>query len=200
MKNILISILRDKNSPRDKFQEAAHKLSFILATEVSNYLSTKQINIETPMSTTQGVKLPQEIMIVIILRSAIAMLKPFLTYYPQASIGVIGLKRNEFTAKPEQYYCNLPPITPQQSIILIDPMLATGGSASFAIDLILKAGAQESQIFYSGIIGSKEGTQYLKEKYPKIKQIIAQIDPVLNDKKYIIPGLGDFGDRYFGTE
>lgn len=117
--------------------------------------------------------------------------------FPDAPIGFFGIRRDEKTAKPLLYYENIPPISPKNQIILLDPMLATGGSATLAIRKIIEKGATEKQIIFTSIISSKEGFTRIQRQYPSLTLITASIDPKMNRKKFIVPGLGDFGDRYF---
>ena len=127
------------------------------------------------------------------------MLPAFLRYYPNASVGFIGLRRDEETKQPHLYYQNLPKLD-GQNVILIDPMIATGGSGLLALNHILDQGVPQEKIIYVGIIAAPEGMQKLKERAPNMNLIVAQIDEHLNKDAFIVPGIGDFGDRYFGTD
>jgi uracil phosphoribosyltransferase len=142
----------------------------------------------------------QDLVIIPILRAGLAMLPAFLTLYPDAAVGFFGMRRDEETKKPHLYYQNLPVLSPKHTVILIDPMIATGGSGSLALEKILETGVEEKNIIYVGIIGAPEGIKSVREKTPKINLVVAQVDEKLNSNAFIMPGIGDFGDRYFGTD
>jgi uracil phosphoribosyltransferase len=199
MKDILITILRDRNSTLAQYRDAAERLGTLLAIEASGKLPRKKVSVESPIAQTQGSTFQGKVMLVPILRSGLIFLNPFLHFYPEALIGFIGARRDEVTAIPEMYYSKLPPFNHHNPILLLDPMVATGGSAHLAVDVLKKAGALESQITLVSAIAAPEGLQHLKEALPKLTIIVAQIDERLNANKFIYPGLGDFGDRYFGT-
>ena len=182
MKDHYLRQLRNKQLPIEEFRKNAYLLSKELAGD-----SLKKIpNHENPL-------------LVIILRSGFAILPAFMELYPQAKIAVIGIFRDEKTAKPNLYYENFPLIQNNQPIFLLDPMIATGQSANLAIELLIKQGACEEQITLFSFIGAKDGLKFLKEHHPKIDIQVAGVDPELDHHFMIIPGLGDFGDRYFGT-
>ena len=128
------------------------------------------------------------------------MLSSFLTYFPNAFVGVVGLKRDEKTAIAHQYYCNIPPISDDMNIMIIDPMLATGGTSIATIQLLRDHGARDKQIYFVCMISAPEGIKAITQAAQDVTIITAITDEQLNDKKFIMPGLGDFGDRYFGTE
>lgn len=197
-KNIYLSQLRNKNCERDAFRRAAHQISHLLAHDTLAHLETSSYNLETPLSSTTGTWIPYPITLVPILRSGMAMLPVFLQYFPFASVGVMGLKRDEKTAIAHQYYCNMPPLTDEHRVIILDPMIATGGTAVATLDIITEQ-LPGDQITFVSIISAPAGVTAIQEKHHTVHLIIAGQDPELNDKKYIIPGLGDFGDRYFGT-
>lgn len=199
MKQILLTILRNKNTTIDQFRNASDQLGIILAHEVANLLKKETFDIETPIKNCSGSKLKNDIVFVPILRSGMALLHPFFTFFPKSKVGFVGLQRDEKTAIASLYYEKIPPIKSSDDVIVLDPMVATGGSAIDAIKILLKK-TKEEKIVFAGIIGSKEGVDRLKKTFPKIKIVIAHIDKELNDKKFIVPGLGDFGDRFFGTE
>lgn len=200
MKNKLMTILRDRNSSREAYRQAAEQLSLLLAIESSSFLVPTTKPVETPLAQTEGVEFKQKIILVPILRSGLVLLDPFLRFYPNASVGFIGTRRDEITAIPELYYENLPPIDPSCAIFLLDPMLATGGSASLAVKILKKAKALESQIFLISFIAATEGISTFKKNCKEAHLLVAQIDQKLDAQKWILPGLGDFGDRYFGTD
>ena len=198
MKNALLTILRDKTTSMQQFRDAADKLSSWLAIETATLLEQETFNIETPLAKAIGHKLTHSVTLVPILRSGIAMLQPFLRHYSTASVGFVGIRRDE-KAMPHLYYQNLPPINPDDDVIILDPMIATGGSAITAIKVLKDAGVKEGKIMVVGILGSPEGLQALESCAPDARFLLAQVDQKLDDKKFILPGLGDFGDRYFGT-
>lgn len=200
MKETLLTILRKKNTSRSEFRWTSDRLTHLLACQAADHLATQTYSIESPMGATQGVKFSQNIVLVPILRSGITMFPPFLQYFPFAKIGVVGLKRDEQTAIAHWYYDNVPPIGTDDQVIVLDPMLATGGTLAETLSLLKKKGVAEKNILFVGIVSAPEGEQVIKEKFPEVTLLIAARDEKLNDKKFIVPGLGDFGDRYFGTE
>jgi len=200
-KAILMTILRNKQTPIDQFRDSAHQLALIMAQETTTYLPTKSQTITTPLEAPfNGTTWAQPVTLIPILRSGLALLPAFLQYFPNANVGVVGLKRDEATAIAHWYYKNIPPIPSQSMVIILDPMLATGGSALATLDMLTSLNIKQKQIIFAGIISSQEGINAVKKAYPDITVIIADCDPALNQAKYIVPGLGDFGDRFFGTE
>lgn len=200
MKKVLITQLRDRTATIEGFREAAWQLANVLAIESSAFFPKKSIFVDTPLTKhVAGEAIKQDCVIVPILRSGLTLLNPFLQFYPYANVGFIGLRRDEATALPELYYVNLPSITKDTYVILLDPMIATGGSASRAIGLLKESQAMEKNILLASFIASPEGIDRLKKDYPDMHLLVAQVDKGLDEKKYICPGLGDFGDRYFGT-
>ena len=200
MKETLITILRDKNTTRFDFRDATEKLAYILANETSQYLEKESKKLQTPLGEATGSYFKNKCMFVPILRSGIVLLEPFLKYFREAMVGFVGLKRDEKTAIPNLYYKNIPKIAADDNVVVLDPMIATGGSAIEALKILVEDGIQEDKIIFVAVIGSEEGVANIKKNFPNIKIIIVQVDPSLNAHKFIVPGLGDFGDRYFGTE
>ncbi|MFC1894566.1 uracil phosphoribosyltransferase [Candidatus Dependentiae bacterium] len=199
MKEVLLTILRDKNTDIEKFRRTSEKLAYLLAQEASDYLEKENIKIQTPLCEADGVKIKNDIILIPILRSAIALLQPFLTFFQKAKVGFLGLKRDEKTAVANMYYKNFPNFSKNDDVIILDPMIATGGSGEKAIEILKKEGVLEEKIIFVAVITSYSGVTRLKNKFPKIKLFYVQEDKELNKNKFIIPGLGDFGDRYFGT-
>jgi uracil phosphoribosyltransferase len=199
MLKLLISILRNKNTTALEFREASEKLATLLAIQTAELLDKQAVTIQTPLAKAEGIEMKNSITLVPILRSGLALLTPFLQFYPQANIGIIGMRRHEVTAEPENYYHNLPAVSNKDTIIVLEPMLATGGSLSVALELLLQKNALEEKIIVVNVIAAPEGYKLLKHKFPKVRFLIAQMDAALNEHYYIVPGLGDFGDRYFGT-
>ena len=197
---ILMTTLRNKNTSMQQFRTTADKIALSLAQESFNYLKIKKEQITTPLNTeTDGFFLEQDIILVPILRSGLALLPAFLNLYPHAKVGVVGLKRDEKTAIAHLYYKNLPHITSKDHVIVLDPMLATGGSTAATLKILTDLGIKEEQMLFVGVICATEGLKKINTEFPKVQTIIAAHDSQLSDKKFIIPGLGDFGDRYFGT-
>ena len=154
-----LTILRDKETSILAFRKAAHQLSLILAHEAADHMMTKQTTVHTPLATTEGVAWRMPIVLAPILRSGITMLPAFLEYFENASIAVIGIKRNEQTAQPCPYYCNIPPLTRDHQVIMLDPMLATGGTSCDAIGMLLEKGAAEEHILFVSMVSAPEGIE-----------------------------------------
>ncbi len=189
--------LRDKSVDSKKFRELVREISALLAYEATLDLQLQPKQVETPLATTTGLELKQSIGLVPILRAGLGMVEGFWELMPSAEVWHIGLYRDERTLQPVEYYNKLP-IEPTVSVCLIlDPMLATGGSASATVDVLKKWGV--SRIKFVGIIGAPEGIQHLHARHPETSIHLAAIDERLNENGYIIPGLGDAGDRQFGT-
>lgn len=199
MKNALIASLRNKDTSQMEFRAACEKLAYLLAIEAAELMDQKSSLIQTPLAETTGTSIKDSVVLVPILRSGLALMPAFMKFYPLATVGIIGMRRDEVTAIAENYYCKLPKIGEQDNIVILEPMLATGGSLSIAIELLLEKNIAEEKIVVVNVIAAPEGYHYLNKKFPKVKFLIAQMDQHLNEKKFIVPGLGDFGDRYFGT-
>jgi uracil phosphoribosyltransferase len=200
MKDILLTVLRNNKTTRAEFRLATEKLGTILAFEVSQLLERKYYEVETPLEKFPGDAFKNNVIMIPIMRSGLALLPPFLHYYEMAKVGFIGAKRDEETATPHLYYHNLPSITPNDDVIILEPMIATGGSVTASIQFLEQFGIREEKIIVVSIIGAEEGIAFVQKKLPKVRLVISQVDKELNKNKFILPGLGDFGDRYFGTE
>ncbi len=200
LKQILLTQLRDTGSSRSQFRAAADQLGRLLVQEVAEHLSVSKTTVTTPTGTAEGTTLTTEPVLVPILRSGLILLPAFQFHFPGAGIGFVGLRRDEETAVPKLYYSNMPTINPDTPVIVLDPMVATGGSAVAALKVLTESGVNQKQIIFAGVIGAPEGVENITSNFPEISFLITQIDEGLNDKKFIVPGLGDFGDRYFGTE
>lgn len=194
--------LRNRNTGTQEFRTAANTVFEFLAFEVTKLFPVREIRIETPVgnTTTEMLDNSCRTILVPILRSGITMLPVFQRWIPNCDIGFIGQRRDEITARPEEYYFNIPPISRENSVLILDPMIATGGSAAATIQALLEEGAEEKQMHIVAVIAAPEGLDLLKETFPEIEITVATIDKKLNDQKFIVPGLGDFGDRYNGTE
>ena len=192
-----ITILRDVNTNCETFRSAISRLSNIIAVKLFVDLKLKEIEVQTPLEKTKGFKLAQEVVIVPVLRAGLGMVNGFLQVIPDAKVGHIGLERDEETLKPIEYYYKTPANLIEHQIILVDPMLATGGSASAAISFLKKRDAEN--IIFACIVAAPSGIIKINEDHPDVTIFGAALDKELNDKGYIIPGLGDAGDRTFGT-
>jgi uracil phosphoribosyltransferase len=198
-KETLITTLRNREMGQRDFRLATEKLGALLALEVAGLLQTSEVAIQTPISPTEGFVFSNQIILVPILRSGLALMYPFLRFFSEAKVGFIGMRRDAVTTEPQHYYHNLPQINPKDDVLILEPMLATGRSLSVSIEILKENGVPEEKMILASIIAAPEGLQVMQEKFPKIKLVIAQQDEGLNANKFIVPGLGDFGDRYFGT-
>lgn len=192
----LLTHLRVKTTKPVTFRTIAYQLSLLLAVEASRTLPTQIKEIETPLESMKAEVLDRPLVIVPILRAGLGMVQPFLDLFPDVSVGYIGMERDHNTAQAHSYYCKLPPLQGAR-VILVDPMLATGGSAAQALSVIKGGGATD--IAMVCIVASPEGVEKVEALHPGIAIYTASLDRELNDKKYILPGLGDFGDRLYGT-
>ncbi len=199
MKQSLLTILRNKKSTTSAFRRTTNTIARSLALEAAEHITEQKIKIATPVARTAGFRPKEQVVLIPILRSGLALLPSFLELFDEARVGFIGLKRDEETAVAHEYYRNIPRITKKDTVIVLDPMIATGGSAIETVRAILAAGAKESQIIAVFLIGAPEGLERFKTTFPDIKIVIGTVDEKLNKHNYVVPGLGDFGDRYFGT-
>ena len=194
-----VSLLRDKNTGTKEFKALVSELAMLLCYEATRDLPTKEVSIETPVAMAQTRVLSgRKLALVPILRAGLGMVDGMLALIPAAKVGHIGLYRNEETLEPVEYYCKLPKDIAEREVIVLDPMLATGGSAIDAITQIKKRGAKS--IKFIGSIGAPEGLERLKATHPDVDIYLAALDEKLNENGYIVPGLGDAGDRIFGTK
>ncbi len=192
-----MTILRDKKTTLHTFRAAVKVISNILGIYIFRELPLKEIIIETPLEKTNGYILNMDIVLVPVLRAGLGMVSGFLDIIPEAKLGHIGLQRNEKTLKPSAYYHKTPKNLGKSKVIVIDPMLATGGSASAALDFLKKKGAKD--LIFACLVSAPEGIKKINRDHPGIKIYCAALDRKLNEKGYILPGLGDAGDRTFGT-
>lgn len=192
-----ITLLRDKKTNSEYFRAAVRRISNIIAVEISRDLKVKAIDVETPLEKTKGIKLAQEIILIPVLRAGLSMVNGFLDIIPDCKVGHIGLQRNEETLKPTEYYFKTPLLGNNSKVILLDPMLATGGSASQAIKYLKKKDGKN--IVFACLVAAPEGIKKINKDHPGIRIFGAALDRKLNKKGYILPGLGDAGDRTFGT-
>ncbi len=194
-----LTYLRDKNTDTKTFRENLNEIAKLMIYETTKDLELEEIEVETPIQKTKGYVLKDKaIAVVPILRAGLGMVDGILSLIPTAKVGHIGVYRDEETMKPVYYYCKLPTDIADRKVILVDPMLATGGSAIYAIDYLKNAGVKN--ITFMCLISAPEGLKKVQEAHPDIDIYTAKIDEKLNEKCYIIPGLGDCGDRIFGTK
>jgi len=192
----VLTHLRDKTTKPALFRTLSYQISLLLALEATRDLATEEKTIDTPMEPMTGRVLSKHLVIVPILRAGLGMLQPFNDTFPDVSVGYIGLERDHQTAVARSYYCKLPPLE-NTRVIVVDPMLASGGSAVQAVSVVKAAGAKE--IVFVCIVASPEGVAALQAAHPEVPIHTGALDRALNAKKYILPGLGDFGDRLYGT-
>lgn len=192
----LLTQLRDETTPPERFRRVARLLSSILALEATRDLKLRDVEVRTPLETISDAALAEGLAVVPILRAGLSMLEPVLQMFPDVSVGYIGLERNEDTAEAHSYYCKLPKLAGRFTLCL-DPMLATGGSASQALSLLKEHGAETLRMV--SVIGAPEGVARLQEDHPDVPIFIGALDRELNPQRYILPGLGDYGDRLYGT-
>ena len=192
-----LSILRDKSIEPKKFRELIREIAILLAYEATSDLTLRPKEVETPLATALCRELTETIGLIPVLRAGLGMVEGIWEMMPGAEVWHIGLFRDERTLRPVQYYNKLPIAPTVQVCLILDPMLATGGSASATVDILKKWGAQ--RIKYVGIIGAPEGVDRLHGDHPDVPIHLAAIDERLNEIGYIVPGLGDAGDRQFGT-
>ncbi|WP_026893499.1 uracil phosphoribosyltransferase [Clostridiisalibacter paucivorans] len=194
-----ITFMRDKNTGSKEFRELVKELSMLMGYEVTRNLPLEDIEIETPVSkTTSQVIAGKKLGIVPILRAGLGMVEGMLSLLPAAKVGHVGLYRDPETLEPVEYYCKLPSDVEERELIVVDPMLATGGSAKAAIKFLRDRGATSIKLMC--IIAAPEGVKVVQEAHPDVDIYVGGIDEKLNDHAYIVPGLGDAGDRLFGTK
>jgi uracil phosphoribosyltransferase len=189
--------LRDKTTAPDHFRRAATRISVLLAAEAMRELATREVTVESPLGPAPGRALARDVVVVPVLRAGLGMLDAVLELVPSARVGHIGLQRDEMTAVASQYYSKLPARLEASDVLMIDPMLATGGSAVAALDLLREAGAARIRIIC--IVAAPEGVALVERRHPDVAIYTPVVDRHLNAQKYIVPGLGDFGDRLYGT-
>ena len=198
--NHKIAILRDKNTSMKEFRELIEEITTLMTYEsLKDGVPTTAKLVETPLETcTQTVIQDNSVVVVPILRAGLGMVNGVHVLFPSARVGHIGMYRDEETLEPQSYYCKLPDGIEEKFVLLVDPMLATGGSAVDAIDLLKSKGCKD--IRFMAIIGAPEGVAKVAEAHPDVKIYVSTLDRCLNENGYILPGLGDAGDRLFGTK
>ena len=194
-----LTIMRDKSTPSNIFRQLLYEISLLMGYEITRDFPMEDVEVETPLERATLKKIAgKKVAIVPILRAGLGMVDGLRDLIPVARVGFIGLYRDEETHKPVPYYCKLPKGVDKRLVILTDPMLATGGSACDAIDLVKQKGCQDIRLMC--LVAAPEGIELVQEKHPDVDIYVAAIDRQLNDNCYILPGLGDAGDRIFGTE
>lgn len=194
-----LTILRDKTTGTNEFRQLIKEITVMLAYEATKDLPLEEIEVETPMQKTKGYRLSgKKLGIIPILRAGLGMVDGLLEVFPAARVGHIGMYRNEETLQPVAYYCKIPKDSKQRDMLLVDPMLATGGSACDAISKLKELGCTSIRLL--NIIAAPEGIEKVQKNHPDVDIFVSQLDEGLNDEGYIMPGLGDAGDRLFGTK
>ena len=194
-----ITLLRDKNTGSKEFRELVEEVTMFMTYEATRDLELSEVEIETPICKTTVKELKGKKMAIIpILRAGLGMVDGMLTLIPTAKVGHIGLYRDPDTHEPVEYYCKLPADCAEREVFVVDPMLATGGSSAAAIQMLKDKGCKK--IHFMCIIAAPEGIERMKEAHPDVDMYIGALDEKLNEHAYIVPGLGDAGDRIFGTK
>lgn len=193
-----LTFIRDKNTGPKEFRELVEEVTMLMAYEVTKDMPLEEITIETPVEETKSwVISGRKVGLVPILRAGLGMVEGMLKMIPAAKVGHIGLYRDPETFQPVEYYCKLPTDIAKRDLLVLDPMLATGGSAAMAIDFLKEKGADSIKLVT--LIAAPEGIKVVTDQHPDVDIYVAAIDEKLNEKAYIVPGLGDAGDRIFGT-
>ena len=192
-----LTVLRDRETSHGAFRQALFEAAAIMAVEVARGLPLKDVEVETPLEPTRGTRLRQEVAVVPVLRAGFGMVEGFLRLLPDARVGHVGIYRDEEEHVPIDYYERLPPRLPEARVYVLDPMLATGGSAVHALNHLKRAGAEQLELVC--LVAAPEGVQAVESAHPEVRIWTAAIDRELDENAYIRPGLGDAGDRVFGT-
>ncbi len=193
-----MTILRNKKTPNSLFRQTMNEASYLIAAEVLKYLPFKKVSVQTPLVKTTGKDLVQQVILVPILRAGLGLLEGFVKFLPEAEKGHIGLYRDEQTYEPVEYLFKLPK-TKNKKVLVLDPMLATGNSSIAAINLIKNNRVNIKDVFLVSLLAAPEGIKNLQKSHRSLHIFTCQIDAKLNKNKFIVPGLGDAGDRYMGT-
>lgn len=196
----LMTVLRDKETSPKKFHKTAGALSHTLANYIRELLPKEEISIQTPVEATKGVRLRANPIFVPVIRSGTALIETFWKHFPEAPVYHIGMARDEQTAIAKTYYSKVKDITPKPEdyFLVLEPMIASGGSACETLKHLSEAGVSQDHIIFASYIAAPEGLARLEREYPKVQVALLDVDEKLNEHKFIVPGLGDFGDRYFG--
>ena len=191
-----LSYLRDRNTTTEQFRRWSKRLAWILVSEATRDLPTRSVQVDTPLERTVANRIDIPVVVVSILRAGIGMVDAVVNLIPEVSVGFIGMERDERTAEASSYYLKLPSLE-GACVLVVDPMLATGGSSLQTIRRVYEEGAKE--VRFINIIAAPEGIRLLEETFPRLRIYTATVDRELNEQKYILPGLGDAGDRFYGT-
>ena len=192
----LLTVLRNQDTEPADFRQTAERLGYLLVAEALSDMPTDQVDITTPLEPTRGARLHHPIVAVAVLRAGLGLLESVLTLVPDATIGFAGVQRNEETAEPMEYYTKFPTLH-EARVLILEPMLATGGSLSWAIDKVKENGAKD--ITSVCVVAAPEGVERMERDHPDVRVVAAALDRQLDPNFYIAPGLGDMGDRLFGT-
>ncbi len=192
-----LASLRDRRTPPEQFRRAATRISVLLATHALCDVPTEQVTVDSPLGAAPGRRVARDVVVVPVLRAGLGMLDAVLELVPHARVGHIGLQRDELTAVASQYYSKLPAELGDSYVLMIDPMLATGGSAVAGLDLLRRARARAVRMIC--IVAAPEGIALVEQQHPDVHIYTPVVDRGLNEHKFIVPGLGDFGDRLYGT-
>jgi uracil phosphoribosyltransferase len=193
-----LSLIRSENTSTKDFRQTVSEIGGLMAYEVTRDLKTVEIEVKTPIAMAKTRVLANDVVIVPILRAGLGMVEGIMNLIPTAKVGHIGLYRDEKTLETHEYYAKFPDTIAKSTVMIVDPMLATGGSLLRAIELVKATGAKD--IIYVGLVGAPDGVKRVIEKHPDVSIFLAALDEKLNDRGYIVPGLGDCGDRLFGTK
>ncbi|WP_027087133.1 uracil phosphoribosyltransferase [Cohnella panacarvi] len=194
-----LTFIRDKNTNTKQFRELVDEVAMMMAFEITRDVPLSTVKVQTPVAEAEGKVIAGRMMgLIPILRAGLGMVDGVLKIIPAAKVGHIGLYRDHETLQPVEYYCSLPTDVAERELIVIDPMLATGGSANAAIDMLKKKGCRPTKLMC--LIAAPEGVKAVQEKHPDVDIYLAALDEKLNEHGYIIPGLGDAGDRLYGTK
>ena len=193
-----LSIIRDEKTGTKDFRQTVNEIANLMAYEATRNLPTIEVDVQTPCGVAKCKQLAKKVVIVPILRAGLGMVDGILSLIPTAKVGHIGAYRNEETLQPCSYFTKFPDTIADSYVLLVDPMLATGGSVSYSIQVLKDYGVKD--IIYMGVVGAPEGVKKVQEDHPDIDIYLAALDEKLNEKGYIVPGLGDCGDRLFGTK
>lgn len=193
-----LSIIRDEMTGTKDFRQTVSEIGMLMAYEATRDFPVVECETKTPVAVAKTYKIAKPVVIVPILRAGLGMVEGIQALIPTAKVGHVGLYRNEETLEPCEYYMKFPSCIKDSLVIVVDPMLATGGSVCHAVDLVKKTGAKD--IIYVGLVGAPEGLERVRKEHPDINIYLAALDEKLNEKGYIVPGLGDCGDRLFGTK
>jgi uracil phosphoribosyltransferase len=193
-----LATLRDSSTPPELFRRVAVRISLLLAAEATRDVPSVAAAVETPIGRAPALRLAADVVVVPVLRAGLGMLDAILELIPSARVGHIGLQRDEMTAVASRYYAKLPADLSRSVVLMIDPMLATGGSAVAALDVLRQAGARDVRMIC--IVAAPEGIALVERHHPDVTIFTPVVDQGLNSQKFIVPGLGDFGDRLYGTQ